>query len=109
MYSRMRARVPSARQGGEQYDMGLPFPSSGGNAPPQTRHLAARFRARRGAAAAEAEAEAVLPRARAFLRQGSEQYLTARLGVSNALPHSLQPARCVRATFLSTLAAHRAQ
>ena len=111
MYSRIRARLPSSRQGGEQYDSGLPFPpSEGGNAPPQTRHLAARFRARRGAVAAtEAEAGAALPRARALFRQGSEQYLAARLDASNALPHPLQPARRARATFLSALSAHREQ
>lgn len=112
MYSRARAREPSARHAAEQNTSGLPLPASGGKAPPHTRHSAARLcallRAGRGGRARAAYA-ALLRRARLAFRQGSEQYATARFGVPNALPHSLHLARCVRAASLSALPAHRAQ
>ena len=120
MYSRIRARVPSARQGGEQYTCGLPCLVPAENALPQTRHSDAISRARRGGgggAAADAAAgepgegaaEDLRRRAYPFLRHGSEQYRTDRLRVPNALPHSPHRRRCTLAASLSALFPHRAQ
>ena len=128
MYSRSRARVPPARQGGEQYDLlGLPRPAGGGSAPPQARHLAA-WRGPPGedddegggeagdAAGERAEGPLLLPllpprpRLYPLFRHGSEQYLTDRLGAWNALPHSAHRTRRARdAASLSALFSHRAQ
>ena len=123
MYSRIRARFPSARQGGEQYTCGLPGLMSVWNAPPQMRHLTVRMRpggeagaagcgpAGGGAAGAEAAAAMAILRRRAclFFLHASEQYRTDRLGVSNAPPHSLHRTRCTLPTSLSAFFPHLAQ
>ena len=122
MYSRIRARVPSARQGGEQYDRGLPCPAPAGSAPPQMRHTAVPSRGRRpaegewdgaGAGGEEVDGagdrEGLRLRARPLFRHASEQYRTDRLGVWNGLPHALHRTRCTRAASLSALFSHRAQ
>lgn len=124
MYSRSRARVPSVRQGGEQNDLGLPRPAPAGSAPPQTRHLAVRppppaegddgggVREDRDGTDLEGREGDGLPMLRRYplLRHGSEQYLTDRLGVWNALPHAAHRTRRAReAASLSALFSHRAQ
>ena len=121
MYSRIRVRLPSARQGGEQYTGGLFRIAPAWNVPPQTRHLAVRiWPGGRGegrddddageVGAAEAAAMAALRRrAVAFFRHRAVQYRTERLGVSNARPHSLHRVWCVRATSMSAFFPHRVQ
>ena len=115
MYSRIRARLPSARQGCEQYTGGLLRIALEGNALPHTRHLAVRAwrgggRGRdRGGDAAEAAMALLRRRADALFWHRLEQYTTDRRGVLNGRPHSPHRGRCTLEISLSAFFPHRAQ
>ena len=95
-------RSPSERQDAEQYTRG-PRGGLPARSPPHTRHLAAAARFCAG------RFQAARPRSRPFSLHGSEQYRTARFGVENCLPHSLQPMRCVRVASLAARSLHGSQ